>query len=243
LLRCGPEPTPGIRARAEHAGVDLGVPRRVVALEPRGEGSLPYLMQLARADPATLMARRDDLLVLAVTDEGLEPTEAAVTALHRRAARAGIACRAGISDAHTDLAAALREAEAALGLAVADRDETAIVSAGSLGPMRFLLDARDTTQMTALVRRLLAPLADYDRVHQRATLLPTLRHYLEFDGRQLPAAEACHIHVSTLKYRMRRIAAVLPRPLHDPDMRFELRIAYAILDVLERLGEDPLGAA
>ena len=41
-----------------------------------------------------------------------------------------------------------------------------------------------------------------------------------------------HIHTSTVKYRLARLAEALGRPLQDPDVRFELRMAVEIADFL-----------
>jgi hypothetical protein len=45
------------------------------------------------------------------------------------------------------------------------------------------------------------------------------------------------VHVSTLKYRLGRIAELLGRPVTDPQVQFELRLAFSTLDVLAALGQ------
>jgi DNA-binding PucR family transcriptional regulator len=115
------------------------------------------------------------------------------------------------------------------------------VSHDSLGPLRFLLDAPDTGEMTAMVRTLLGPIAAYDAHRGGGEVLETLRAYLEL-GNRPAVAQRCHIHVSTVKYRMDKAAELLGRPLTEPQTRFEIRLAFAVLDVLRTLGIDPLDA-
>jgi PucR family transcriptional regulator, purine catabolism regulatory protein len=85
---------------------------------------------------------------------------------------------------------------------------------------------------------LLGPLAEHDR-ERGAELMTTLRAYLAAGGHHPTTSSTCHIHVSTLKYRLARIAAILDRSLTDPATRFELSLAFEIMRVLEMVGISP----
>jgi len=210
------EDSDGLRARAERLGVDLDVDRAVAVIEGAGD---------VRSGPGTLMCRRGDAIVLALDGDA----ETAVRAVLGH----GVA---GLSSPRRDLAAALREAEAALRLA---REVGGLVTHRQLGPLRFLLDAPDTTQSESLVREVLGPLAAYD-ARRRGALLETVRAYVRCGGHHATTAQRCHIHPSTLKYRLARAADILGRPLAHPQARFELSLAFAVHEMLSSRGVDAL---
>lgn len=75
-------------------------------------------------------------------------------------------------------------------------------------------------------RRLLPPLARlarYDHEHG-ATLVPTLRAYLESFGDAAGAARALGVHVNTLRYRLGRIESLGGVDLRDADLRLALQL-------------------
>jgi DNA-binding PucR family transcriptional regulator len=88
-----------------------------------------------------------------------------------------------------------------------------------------------------MVRAALGPVAQYDR-KGNADLLHTLAAFFRSGGHHPTAAAACHIHSSTLKYRLGRITTILERSLTDPQTQFELMLAFATLDALRSLGID-----
>ena len=75
---------------------------------------------------------------------------------------------------------------------------------------------------------MLAPLMDSPE------LLTTLANYLVFGENLKETAEKTFIHVNTLKYRLKRIQELLGVDLHDPIIRFRLRMAVTISRYLER---------
>jgi DNA-binding PucR family transcriptional regulator/putative methionine-R-sulfoxide reductase with GAF domain len=240
LLRT-PDVADGLRQRAERLGIELDRPRRIVVLEPRRGTAAVTLLEVVRralrslsTPRSALVAQRGHRIVVAVDDGD------AATLLERlRAVTSDDAefC-VGVGATCADLRTGLREAEAALALGASSGDPRAFVSYEDLGPLRFLLDAPDTTEMVGMVRAALGVLAEHDAA-RRSELVKTLRAYLETGGHQPTTAKRCHIHVSTLKYRLARIAEVLDRPLGDPQVRFELGLAFAVLRILDLLGVDP----
>jgi DNA-binding PucR family transcriptional regulator len=157
------------------------------------------------------------------------------------AQRAGIGTRAGVSAARSNLTVALPQAEVALALALAGASG-AFVDYASLGPLRFVLDAPHTDEMSRIVLELLGPLAHHHDA-KRAELLVTLEAYTAAGGHHTTTADSLHIHVSTLKYRLARIAEITGLRLAEPRTRFELTLAFQLRDVLARLGKDPLAVA
>ncbi|MDQ1490346.1 MAG: hypothetical protein QOJ23_2860, partial [Actinomycetota bacterium] len=107
-----------------------------------------------------------------------------------------------------------------------------------LGLLSLLADGGDPGPMAELVTEWLGPLLAHDR-GRRPKLLPTLAAYLDAGAAQQATADALGIHVSTLKYRLGRIAAVTGRDLAQPDVRFQLQVAltaHRTLSVLQTQG-------
>ena len=69
---------------------------------------------------------------------------------------------------------------------------------------------------------------------EHCELTHTLRVFLETGGPSA-AASALFVHISTLKYRLRKIESILGVDLSDPEECFNLRLAFKILAVQERL--------
>jgi DNA-binding PucR family transcriptional regulator len=119
---------------------------------------------------------------------------------------------------------------------------TGLVEYTELGPLRFLLTTPDIDELSALVVRELEPLAAYDRREGSGHLMDTLRAYVDAGGHHRDAAERCHIHANTLKYRLSRITDVMGCSLTDPEQRFRLKLAFEVRDILLHAGRDPLAA-
>jgi DNA-binding PucR family transcriptional regulator len=249
LLRYRDEVPEGLLRRAERFGVDLEAPHRVAVLQPEGGTTASSLLEFMRrglrhrGHVGALVAQRGERVLVAVADDVRGGPRALLDELQQRAPRAGLHFRGGLSNARGDFSLALREAEGALAMALsAERDTDALVSSEDLGPLRFLLDAPNTHEMLALVTHALGPLAEHDERRQ-ADLLFTLRAYLAAGGHHPTTADRCFIHVSTLKYRLSRISAILGRNLTDPATRFELSLALEVLGVLEAIGAAPFEVA
>jgi DNA-binding PucR family transcriptional regulator len=172
----------GLRLRAERLGVALEEARRLVVLLPQQEPRPAALLDLARSTlrdgelgRTSLVAQRADEVLIAFPSRGIDSVER-VKSLLAKASEAGIAAVAGVSRNRTSLNVALREAEAAARLARGAATGT-VISHDDLGPLRFLFDAPDTSEMLSMVADLLGPLIAYDR-RRSGGLLQTLRVYL-----------------------------------------------------------------
>jgi sugar diacid utilization regulator len=239
ILQARGQRTEGLLVRAERFGVDLDDRWSLAVLEPKGAESAD-LFAIARTtfsrglgDGSVLVAKRGDRVLVALA----QTTDSAATAIEQlltKADRAGVPTIGGLSTPRTDLHVALSEAEAVLRLAREDHCN-GLVKFDRLGPLRYFLNAPRTEDMRAMVRDVLGPLAGYDE-RRNGELLSTLRAYLHSGGHQPSAAASCHIHVSTLKYRIGRIAELLGRSVSDPSAQFELALAFSTLDLLAALG-------
>jgi DNA-binding PucR family transcriptional regulator len=110
-----------------------------------------------------------------------------------------------------------------------------VISASDLGAMRFLFSLEDPAPVREYVAEQLGVLLDHE-AGKEAALFVTLRAYLNASGHHPTIAARCHIHPSTVKYRISRLEAVLDRRLNDPQVRFELQLAVALLDFLWAVG-------
>jgi sugar diacid utilization regulator len=97
-----------------------------------------------------------------------------------------------------------------------------------LGIYALLYEKRDRDQLADFADRWLGPLLEHSE------LTHTLRVFLETGGPSA-AATALFVHISTLKYRLRKIESILGIDLSDPEVCFNLRLAFKILAVHDRL--------
>jgi hypothetical protein len=98
------------------------------------------------------------------------------------------------------------------------------VGSSEISSLAALLRGIPAEVTRAYHARLLAPLADHDREHG-VSLLGTLRAFLDHDGSWSRTAEALHIHVNTVHYRVRRIEELTGRSLALLQDRVDLRTA------------------
>jgi sugar diacid utilization regulator len=237
-----------IAERAERLQVDIAAPRRIFALEAEG-GMIDYgeLLAIVRAkagrrlhalDGSVLAVKRGGRVIMAIT-EVLAEVEAAIIADIREAVEQREATlTVGVSRLAGDFGAAQREATAALQLAKRGSGTDGVMHSDDLGPLRFVLDSTDLTHAEEMVRQQLGPLIDHDEA-KKSPLLPTLRAYLDANGHQPTAAAACYIHISTLKYRLKKIRELLDEDLSDPEIGFQLRLAFKLMDLQAALGTSP----
>ena len=92
----------------------------------------------------------------------------------------------------------------------------------------WLLQCLRREDMTPdLVHPALKALEKYD-ADTGAELLPTLREYVLSGCRQAETAERLHVHLNTLKYRLRRIEELTGADFRDPEEVFYLRLSMAL---------------
>lgn len=240
----GPVP-PAIAERAERLQVDIGAPRRVLALEAEG-GKIHYgeLLAMARAkagrrlhtlDGSVLAVKRGGKVIMAITEVPADVEEAIIADIREAVERREAKLAVGISRLADQFGAAQREATACLRLAQRGNGNDGVMRSDDLGPLRFVLDSTDLTHADEMIRQQLGALIEHDAT-KKAPLLPTLRAYLDADGHQPTAAAACYIHISTLKYRLKKIRDLLDDDLSDPETGFQLRLAFKLMDLRAAMG-------
>jgi hypothetical protein len=144
---------------------------------------------------------------------------------------------------HSELEGALRGAPAALGPTVSWREAPESARRAGLGlnlvrdggfvvadeRLLDLMLAADRSLAADLASTALAPLEALPR-GSRERLRETLSAWLDAQGHARTAAEALHIHVQTLRYRLGRLRDVFGEALDDPQRRLELALALRIAD-------------
>lgn len=81
--------------------------------------------------------------------------------------------------------------------------------------------------------RVLARLREYDR-ERNTDNYRFLRYYLRYERRATVVAEKLHMHRNNVKYRANRLQELFDIDTENERARFELTLAYRILDTLER---------
>lgn len=247
LETSGPIPAK-IAERAERLQVDIAAPRRILALEADG-GKIDYgeLLAIVRAkagrrlhslDGSVLAVKRGGKVIMAITEVPAEVEAAIIADVREAVGQREASLAVGISRLAGDFGAAQREATASLQLAKRGSGTDGVMHSDDLGPLRFVLDSTDLTHAEEMVRQQLGPLIDHD-ANRKSPLMPTLRAYLDANGHQPTAAAACYIHISTLKYRLKKIRELLDDDLSDPETGFQLRLAFKLMDLQAALGTPP----
>src|SRR3974390_2113369 len=99
-----------------------------------------------------------------------------------------------------------------------------VLAREQLGIYGMLARSLDPEGLRSCILPMLAPLLRSD--DQRGTEhLRTLRVYLAHDRQLQRAADALHLHVNSLRYRLHRIEQLLAVDLHNPDDLFHLELA------------------
>jgi carbohydrate diacid regulator len=70
--------------------------------------------------------------------------------------------------------------------------------------------------------------------------MATLRAFIRADGNVAEAAKPCFVHKNTLRYRLQRLTEILGRDPGQPDAKFQLRMAFDLVDLFAGIGVDLL---
>ncbi|MFC5995727.1 helix-turn-helix domain-containing protein [Pseudonocardia hispaniensis] len=182
-----------------------------------------------------LLADLDGVVFALVTVSGRASTAGSlawlrglIDAVHRH----DPALRAALGGPVTDRGELPRSrAEAAELAVVAGTDEFPEPVLGIEDAWYAVVTARASTAVRAqdgLLGGPLPALLAHDRAHG-TTYVETLAAWLDHAGEPKTTAAALHIHVNTLRYRMRRAAEVTPLDLPSPGVRLALQLQLAAL--------------
>lgn len=125
------------------------------------------------------------------------------------------------------LFAALEEARHAAGLAAARAEPAAVVTADEIDSHVLLLGSVPDEVRRAYRNRVLGPVLAYDSAHD-AELVATLAAFLDHAGSWSRCAEALHLHVNTVRYRIAKVEQLTSRNLSRLDDRVDLFLALRL---------------
>lgn len=217
----------GAYARADALNHDLRRPHYVVVVQSAGRTEHALTTAAGRAATALhlnyLQGRHAGLVVL-LTDGRPDPQ-----ALHRTITEilgkttsvVGIGSRCLVPD---DFPQSFIEARRAMSIRLRSVSPQGAAAFDELGFYRLIDAAHGDGEVESFVREWLGTLLDYDD-SKNSDLVMTLSDYLECGGNYDESAAALHIHRSTLRYRLARIAELTGHDLRNVDTRFNLHAA------------------
>lgn len=230
--------TSSVARRAARFDVDISEDFRVLVIGAReGVDVAPLASTTLRAQalPGLLHTARAGTLVVAVPGSRAAAVNRIVTAVRDGFSSDGVEAVFGIGSLGSPRESYVA-ATACFRLATAGRYRSKLdavaVSYDELGPLRFLLDAVDVAQTERMVLARLSPLIEHDATHS-VQLLPTLRAFVLSDGHYERTATALFVGTTTLKYRLGKILDKFGMDARNPDVRFDLRLAFELHTLIE----------
>lgn len=216
-------------AGARLASYGLDPQRPLVALAcavPDGELALAAAArwrETARFD--SIVALHGDQVLVVLDADAVGAAGGPLGAASTLAAAAG-ALGTGVGGPTLDITGLRRsvvQAQQACALAARAGGGT-VLSQELQGRHAFLLALQDHDVLSEFRETLLGPLERYDAQHH-AGLVDTLATFLEHGGRWQQTAEALHLHVNTVRYRLDRVEQLTGRALDTTADRVDLWLA------------------
>ncbi len=242
LCRTGGAEPARAGARAMRLGIDLGRPMRLLAVSPPPVAGDVPVQQLRRVLAADLQRGARGAVVIeqeaaAVVFWPLASAEATIPPglldrhlmqpiRARWGAQPAVAC-GPVCLAPGDYQAAWAECSRVLHLARMFRRD-GVVRQGDFGSFALLLPALDGAAVTGFVDGTLGAIRRHDAEHGGG-LVGTVVAFIDEACRYQTTAERLGIHVSTLRYRLRRVEELFGFDLEDAETRFRISLATRLV--------------
>ncbi|OXM75075.1 MULTISPECIES: helix-turn-helix domain-containing protein [Amycolatopsis] len=214
------------RLRSLGVGTDRPIAALVLRTDP-DSGAADRLRRLL--DPGSVVVERGPE-VLALTPAPRSMAELAGS-LHAGLRRAGVhghlgaGSPGGAAELRLSLLQARHAAEAA-----AARESSGWLTYEQLHSPTLLLAAQDPDLLAATAKAVLGPILEHDE-RRGGDLLPSLAVFLDSGGRWQESAQALHVHINTLRHRMRRVEELTGRSLASTQDRVDLFLALRALNL------------
>lgn len=130
-----------------------------------------------------------------------------------------------------EIARTYREAKECLALGRNVFGEDSIIHFDDLGVYRILSKCVNQDEMRSFMDQQIGEIERYD-AHHGTNLLESLERFFAAGGNTKDASDAMFVHVNTLKYRLKRIEDLLGADLDNPELRFNLQLAFRIRSFL-----------
>jgi sugar diacid utilization regulator len=217
----------GAFARAEALGHDLHRPHYVVVVHSSAGSDSLVAAAANRAAAALHLNRlqgRSGGLVVLVTEGRPDPA-----ALHRslRDLLGSETCAVGVGsrcEAPSHFPKSFADAQRALNVRIHSAAPDGASAYDELGFYRLIDAAHACGAVEDFIMEWLGALLEYDST-KKSQLVFTLSEHLESGGNYDESAKALHIHRSTLRYRLARIAELTGYDLRNVNTRFNLHAA------------------
>jgi PucR C-terminal helix-turn-helix domain/GAF domain/GGDEF-like domain len=120
--------------------------------------------------------------------------------------------------------------EAKLALEIRPWSGDPVMDVGQLGAYRLIIGATSSGDAVELSRKTLAPVLAHDR-KRGGNLLPTFRTFLATGMSPTAAAQALHVHVHTVQYRLAKLEQLTGLSLRNSEERLTLELSMRIYDL------------
>lgn len=237
-----------VTQRALKCGVDVNIPNRLICLsfekyekftESAWSGMVQSLSFFAeRLSPKAAVLSRPGAIVVIASANGhsgvRDVNDVAAQLVKELKKYAGKMPTAVVGEACTELTHYSEQYRRVTNIlsAATSLGRKGIVSAEMLGPLSMLLLSSELGKVRSFTSDVLGPIFAYDREHQ-TQFFQTLDQLVESGFRNQICADALGIHVTTLRYRLSRLADLFGVDFNTSSKRFELELAIRISKLLE----------
>ena len=242
LCRTGAAEPARVVARGARLGIDLARPMRLLAVSPppgAGSASLQQLRRLLaaemqRAAPGAMVIEHEATVV--IVWPLADPATTIPSGLLDRHLMQPVRARWGAQPAVAsgpaciapgDYQPAWLECSRILHLARMFRRD-GLLRQADFGAFALLLSALDGAAVQGFVDGTLGPIRRHDAEHG-GRLVDTLTAFIDEACRYQSTAERLGIHVTTLRYRLRRTEGLFGLDLEDAETRFRISLATRLL--------------
>lgn len=229
-------------ARAHHLGLALDEPGQLAAIGLGAIGAMSdEIEQVVARDLRRLLpggtAFRDEQSIVVLLPLGRGSPGVARKALEQvlreiewLTGSAPFACLGQVCERLEDYPAARRQIASLLALAE-KLGRTGIADAASFGPLARLVALADAEGLRDFVGEVIGRIEAHD-ADNGGELLVTLEQYLAHRTRLQATANALGIHVTTLRYRLRRLSDLFELDLADAEVRVGVELALRLRRLL-----------
>lgn len=233
-------------ARAHHLGLRLDEPGQLAAISlrggtghgGRGDGDIDQIVSrdLRRLLPGSAVFRDDQAIIIfmpvkrAAAVASRKMLEQLLREVEWLTGATPLLCLGPICEGLDDYPVARRQIANLVQLAE-KVGRTGIAEAADFGPLAKLVALANTEGLRDFVGDIIGKIAAHDAAHG-GDLLITLEHYLAQRTRLQATADALGIHVTTLRYRLRRISELFGVDLDDPESRLGVELALRLRRLL-----------
>lgn len=100
-----------------------------------------------------------------------------------------------------------------------------------LGPYRFLCELKDSQALKSYYNETLGKIQDHED-QEKLNLMETLYEFVKKEGNIRQTAKSLHVNKNTVSYRIKKIEEILKLDLNNPEIRFNLHLAFKLRTII-----------